>query len=102
MSDEVRISTEELHKLGTKFEISADDLGRELTAFRRRADAGALCDGFGSREAAKPYLELYEQAERALEQLRERLAEVAGGIRETAVSTDTAEEELVKTIRGVR
>src|SRR4051794_31672918 len=35
MSDEVRISTEELHKLGTKFEISADDLGRQLTAFRR-------------------------------------------------------------------
>ncbi|OKI07129.1 hypothetical protein A6A06_36105 [Streptomyces sp. CB02923] len=102
MSDEVRISTEELHGLGAKFEISADDLGRQLTAFRRRSDAEALCDGFGSREAAGPYLELYEQAERALEQLRERLTEVADGIRETAVSTDAAEEELVKTIRGVQ
>ncbi|MEV5599077.1 hypothetical protein [Streptomyces sp. NPDC052496] len=102
MSDEVRISTEELHKLGTKFEISADDLGRQLTAFRRRSDAEALCNGFGSRAAARPYLEVYEQAERALEQLRERLAEVAGGLRETAASTDAAEEELVKTIRGVQ
>ncbi|WP_030023045.1 hypothetical protein [Streptomyces monomycini] len=102
MSDEVRISTEELHQLGTKFEISADDLGRQLTVFRRRSDAAALCDGFGSHEAAGPYLELYEQAERALEQLRERLTEVAGGLRETAVSTDTAEEERVKAIRGVQ
>ncbi|WP_042830026.1 hypothetical protein [Streptomyces rimosus] len=102
MSDEVRISTEELHKLGTQFEISADDLGRQLTAFRRRTDAEALSDGFGSRAAAGPYLELYEQAERALEQLRERLAEVAGGIRETAVATDAAEAELVEAIREVR
>ncbi|MEF3118265.1 hypothetical protein [Streptomyces chrestomyceticus] len=102
MSDEVRISIGELHKLGTEFEISADDLGRQLTAFRRRSDAAALCEGFGSREAAGPYLELYEQAERALEQLRERLTEVAGGLKETAVSTDTAEEELVKAIRGVQ
>lgn len=102
MSDEVRISTEELHKLGTAFEISADDLGRQLTSFRRRSDAEALCDGFGSRAAAGPYLELYEQAERALGQLRERLAEVAGGLKETAASTDAAEDELVKTIRGVQ
>jgi len=42
MSDEVRLSTEELHKLGATFEIRAEELSRQLAAFRRRADAEAL------------------------------------------------------------
>ncbi|MFJ6747643.1 MULTISPECIES: hypothetical protein [unclassified Streptomyces] len=102
MSDEVRISTEELHKLGASFEISAEDLGRQLAAFRRRADAEALRDGFGSQEAARPYQELYEQAERALGQLQQRLTEVGAGIKETVANTRAAEEELVEMMRSVK
>ncbi|MFE5741773.1 hypothetical protein [Streptomyces celluloflavus] len=102
MSDEVRISTDALHKLGATFEIYADDLGRQLTAFRRRADAEALRDGFGSHEAARPFRELYEAAERALGHLQERLAEVGGGIQETAANTRATEEELAETMRSVR
>ncbi|MFH8570662.1 hypothetical protein [Streptomyces sp. NPDC017993] len=102
MSDEVRIGTEELHKLGTTFEISADDLGRQLTAFRRRADAEALREGLGSHEAARLYREVYEQAERALTQLQQRLAEVGGGIKETVANTQAAEDELVEMIRSVK
>ncbi|UNO39640.1 hypothetical protein [Streptomyces sp. MST-110588] len=102
MSEEVRISTGELHRLGTAFEMHADDLGRQLTAFRRRTDAEALCDGFGSREAAGPFLEMYEQAERALVQLQQRLAEVGGGIKENAAGTEAAEEEIAEMIRSVQ
>lgn len=102
MSDEVRIGTEELRKLGSTFEKYADDLARQLAVFRRKADAEALHDGFGGQEAARPYLELYEEAERALGQLQQRLAEVGGGIKETAASTQAAEEELVDMIRSVQ
>ncbi|MEU3709374.1 hypothetical protein [Streptomyces catenulae] len=101
MSDEVRTDTEQLHKLGTVFEKHADDLARQLTAFRRRADAAALRDGFGDAEAARSHVELYEQAERALGQLRERLAEVGGGIRQTAVSTQAVEDGVDAMIRSV-
>ncbi|MFD9815963.1 hypothetical protein [Streptomyces sp. NPDC059080] len=100
MSDEVRTDTEQLHKLGTVFEKHADDLARQLTAFRRRADATALRDGFGDEEASRSHRELYEQAERALGQLQERLAEVGGGIRRTAVSTQAAEDEADAMIRS--
>ncbi|MEV0374042.1 hypothetical protein AB0I10_30265 [Streptomyces sp. NPDC050636] len=103
MSDEVRISTEELHKLGTTFEISAEDLGRQLSAFRRRADAEALRDGFGSDEAAaRHFRELYEQAERALGQLQQRLADVGTGIKETVANTQAAEDELAEMMRSVK
>ncbi|WP_411143757.1 hypothetical protein [Streptomyces sp. x-80] len=102
MSDEVRISTEALHELGATFEIYADELGRQLTAFRRKADAEALRDGFGSQEAARPFRERYEAAERALGHLQERLAEVGGGIQETVANTRAAEEELAETMRRVR
>lgn len=102
MSDEVRISTEELHKLGTTFEISAEDLGRQLSAFRRRADAEALRDGFGGDEAARHFRELYEQAERALGQLQQRLAEVGTGIKETVANTQAAEDELAELMRSVK
>ncbi|MGX7757046.1 hypothetical protein ACWQ06_00070 [Streptomyces angustmyceticus] len=102
MSDEVRLSTEELHKLGATFEIRAEELSRQLAAFRRRADAAALRDGFGSDEAARPYRELYEQAEQALVQLQQRLAEVGGGIRETVARAEAAEEELSEMMRSVR
>ncbi|QHC25152.1 hypothetical protein [Streptomyces sp. GS7] len=101
MSDEVRLSTETLHKLGTSFEIQAEELSRQLGAFRRRADAGALRDGFGSEEAARPHLELFEEAERALVQLQERLAEVGGSIKETAANTQAAEDELVEMMRSL-
>ncbi|MFJ6790068.1 hypothetical protein ACWDBF_32600 [Streptomyces angustmyceticus] len=102
MSDEVRLSTEELHKLGATFEIRAEELSRQLAAFRRRADAAALRDGFGSDEAARPYRELYEQAEQALVQLQQRLAEVGGGIKETVARAEAAEEELSEMMRSVR
>ncbi|MFG2142492.1 hypothetical protein [Streptomyces sp. NPDC048650] len=102
MSDEVRLSSEELHKLGATFEARAEELGRQLAAFRRRADAEALRDGFGSREEAREHLERYEQAEHALVLLRERLAEVGGGIRETAANAQAAEEELVEMMRSVK
>ncbi|MGW7577824.1 hypothetical protein [Streptomyces sp. NPDC054765] len=102
MSDEVRLSTEELYKLGATFEIRAEELSRQLAAFRRRADAEALRDGFGSDDAARPYRELYEQAEHALVQLQQRLAEVGGRIKETVANTQAAEEELVETIRSVQ
>ncbi|MFE1176053.1 hypothetical protein [Streptomyces sp. NPDC058773] len=102
MSDEVRLSTEELHKLGAAFEIRAEELSRQLAAFRRRADAEALRDGFGSDEAARPFRELYEQAEHALVQLQRRLAEVGGGIKETVANTQTAEDELVEMMRSVK
>jgi uncharacterized protein YukE len=102
MSDEVRLSTEELHKLGASFGIRAEELSRQLAAFRRRADAEALRDGFGSdEEAARPFRELYEQAEHALVQLQERLAEVSSGIQETVANTEAAEDELVDTLRSV-
>lgn len=102
MSDEVRLSTEELHKLGATFEIRAEELSRQLAAFRRRADAEALRDGFGSDEAARPFRELYEQAEHALVQLQERLAEVGSGIKETVANAQAAEEELVEMMRSVK
>ncbi|MGP8298745.1 hypothetical protein ACTPOK_12670 [Streptomyces inhibens] len=102
MSDEVRLSTEELHKLGATFEIRAEELSRQLAAFRRRADAEALRDGFGSHEAARPYRELYEQAEHALVQLQQRLAEVGGGIKETVANTQAAEDEMVEMMRSVK
>ncbi|MFE1768702.1 hypothetical protein ACFW81_31385 [Streptomyces angustmyceticus] len=102
MSDEVRLSTEELHTLGATFEIRAEELSRQLAAFRRRADAAALRDGFGSDEAARPYRELYEQAEQALVQLQQRLAEVGGGIKETVARAEAAEEELSEMMRSVR
>ncbi|UJB44297.1 hypothetical protein HRD51_28945 [Streptomyces sp. A1-5] len=102
MSDEVRLSTEELHKLGTTFEIRAEELSRHLSAFRRRTDADALRDGFGSDEAARPFRELFEEAERALAQLQQRLAEVGGGIKETAANTQAAEDELVEMMRSVK
>ncbi|MBL1092765.1 hypothetical protein ACWCXK_30445 [Streptomyces sp. NPDC001739] len=101
MSDEVRLSTEELHALGASFGIRAEELSRQLAAFRRRADAEALRDGFGSDEAARPFRELYEQAEHALVQLQERLAEVSSGIKETVANTEAAEDELVDTLRSV-
>ncbi|UQA92754.1 WXG100 family type VII secretion target [Streptomyces halobius] len=102
MSDEVRISTEELHRLGASFEISAEDLDRQLSAFRRRADAEALRDGFGSDEAARHFRELYEQAERALSRLQRRLAEVGCGIKETAANTQAADDELAEMMRSVQ
>lgn len=102
MSEEVRLSTEELHTLGATFETRAEELSRQLAAFRRRADAEALRDGFGSDEAARPYCELYEQAEQALVQLQQRLAEVGGGIKETVANAQTAEEELTEMIRSVQ
>ncbi|MET9295855.1 hypothetical protein [Streptomyces sp. NPDC003077] len=102
MSDEVRMHIEELRGLGASFETSADDLGRRLTAFRRWTDAEALSAAFGSAEAARPYRELYEEAERALVLLRERLAEVGDGIKETAARTQAADDELAETIRRVR
>ncbi|MFI9051354.1 hypothetical protein [Streptomyces sp. NPDC053427] len=103
MSDEVRLSSEELHKLGATFEIRAEELGRQLAAFRRRADAEALRDGFGhSSEEARPHLERYEQAEHALVLLQERLAQVGGGIKETAANAQAAEEELVEMMRSVK
>ncbi|WP_399085005.1 WXG100 family type VII secretion target [Streptomyces sp. BBFR2] len=101
MSDEVRTDTEQLHKLGAVFEKHADDLARQLTAFRRRADATALHDGFGGEEAARSHVELYEQAERALGQLRQRLAEVGGDIRRTADATQAVDDELATMIRSV-
>ncbi|KIZ13807.1 WXG100 family type VII secretion target [Streptomyces natalensis] len=101
MSDEVRLSTEELHQLGASFEIRAEELSRQLAAFRRRADAEALRDGFGSDEAARPYRELYEEAEQALTQLQKRLAEVGSGIKETVANVHAAEEELVDALRSV-
>ncbi|MCZ1007194.1 hypothetical protein [Streptomyces lydicus] len=102
MSDEVRLSTEELQRLGATFEIRAEELSRQLAAFRRRADAEALRDGFGSDEAARPHRELYEQAEQALVQLQQRLAEVGRGIKETAANTEAAEEELAEMMRSVQ
>ncbi|MGX1761132.1 hypothetical protein ACWIG5_30140 [Streptomyces lydicus] len=102
MSDEVRLSTEELQRLGATFEIRAEELSRQLAAFRRRADAEALRDGFGSDEAARPHRELYEQAEQALVQLQQRLAEVGRGIKETAANAQAAEEELVEMMRSVQ
>ncbi|MEU9116594.1 hypothetical protein AB0D04_33820 [Streptomyces sp. NPDC048483] len=102
MSDEVRLSSEELHKLGATFETRAEELSRQLAAFRRRADAEALHDGFRSREEARMHLERYEQAEEALLLLQERLAEVGGGIKETAANAQAAEEELVEMMRSVK
>ncbi|MEU6329164.1 hypothetical protein ABZ851_18110 [Streptomyces sp. NPDC047049] len=102
MSDEVRLSTEELHRLGATFEIRAEELSRQLAAFRRRADAEALRDGFGSDEAARSHRELYEQAEQALAQLQQRLAEVGRGIKETAGNAQAAEEELAEMMRSVQ
>lgn len=102
MSDEVRLSTEELHKLGATFEIRAEELSRQLAAFRRRADAEALRDGFGDDETARPYRELYEQAEQALVQLQQRLAEVGGGIKETVANAQAAEDELAEMMRSVK
>ncbi|MEW9517197.1 hypothetical protein [Streptomyces tubercidicus] len=102
MSDEVRLSTAELHRLGAVFEIRAEELSRQLAAFRRRADAEALRDGFGSEEEARPFRELYEQAEQALVQLQQRLAEVGGGLKETVTRTRAAEEKLVEMMRSVK
>ncbi|MYT29020.1 MULTISPECIES: hypothetical protein [unclassified Streptomyces] len=102
MSDEVRLSTEALHKLGTTFEIRAEELSRQLGAFRRRADADALRDGFGSDEASRSHRELFEEAERALAQLQQRLAEVGGGIKETVANAQAAEDELVEMMRSAR
>ncbi|MGG7571139.1 WXG100 family type VII secretion target [Streptomyces sirii] len=102
MSDEVRLSTEELRTLGATFEIRAEELSRQLAAFRRRADAEALRDGFGGDEAARPYRELYEQAEHALVQLQQRLAEVGGGLKETVANTQATEDELVEMMRSVK
>ncbi|MEV6566251.1 hypothetical protein [Streptomyces kronopolitis] len=101
MSDEVRLSTEELHALGAAFEVRAEELSRQLAAFRRRADAEALREGFGGDEAARPHRELYEQAEHALVQLQQRLREVGGGIKETVAHWQAAEEELDEMIRSV-
>ncbi|MEW1660918.1 hypothetical protein [Streptomyces sp. NPDC093707] len=102
MSDEVRLSTEALHKLGTTFEARAEELSRQLGAFRRRADAEALRDGFGGDEAARPYRDLFEEAERALRQLQVRLAQVGGGIKETVANTQAAEDELAEMMRSVK
>ncbi|KPC62398.1 hypothetical protein [Streptomyces chattanoogensis] len=102
MADEVRLSTEELHSLAATLEIRAEELSRQLAAFRRRADAEALRDGFGSDEEARPFREMYEQAEHALVQLQQRLAEVGGGIRETVANAQAAEEELVEMMRSVK
>ncbi|MER7990749.1 hypothetical protein ABTY53_34980 [Streptomyces noursei] len=102
MSDEVRLSTEALHKLGTTFENRAEELSRQLSAFRRRADAEALRDGFGSDEEARPYRELFEEAERALAQLQQRLAAVGGGIKETVANAQAAEDELVEIMRSTK
>ncbi|MEU5212030.1 hypothetical protein [Streptomyces sp. NPDC020742] len=106
MSDEVRLSTEELHTLGATFEMRAEELSRQLAAFRRRADAEALRDGFGgdeaAGEAARPFRELYEQAEHALVQLQQRLAEVGTGIKETVANARATEDELVETMRSVK
>ncbi|GAU70019.1 hypothetical protein SSP35_16_00140 [Streptomyces sp. NBRC 110611] len=102
MSDDVRLSTDELHTLGATFGIHAEELSRQLAAFRRRADAEALRDGFGSEEASRPFRELYEQAERALVQLQQRLADVGGDIRETVANAQAAEDELVEIMRSVK
>ncbi|MDT0458252.1 hypothetical protein RM550_21340 [Streptomyces sp. DSM 41527] len=102
MSDEVRLITEELQRLGATFEIRAEELSRQLAAFRRRADAEALRDGFGGDEAARSHRELYEQAEQALVQLQQRLAEVGRGIKETAANAQAAEEELAEMMRSVQ
>ncbi|MFB7635421.1 hypothetical protein ACFC0M_31335 [Streptomyces sp. NPDC056149] len=102
MSDEVRLSTEALHKLGTTFEIRAEELSRQLDAFRRRADAEALRDGFGSDEEARPHRELFEEAERALAQLQQRLAEVGADIKETAANAQAAEDGLAEMMRSVK
>ncbi|MFF4601144.1 hypothetical protein ACFY12_00075 [Streptomyces sp. NPDC001339] len=102
MSDEVRLSTDELHTLGATFGVRAEELSRQLAAFRRRADAEALRDGFGSEEAARPFRELYEQAEQALVQLQRRLADVGSDIRETVANAQAAEDELVEIMRSVK
>ncbi|MFE7314802.1 hypothetical protein ACFU7T_17225 [Streptomyces sp. NPDC057555] len=73
-----------------------------MDAFRRRSDADALRDGFGSDEEARPHRELFEEAERALAQLRERLAEVGGDIKETVANAQAAEDELVDVMRSVK
>lgn len=104
MSEEVHVDTGELRRLGTAFEHHAYDLGRHLSAFRRRTDAGTLRDGRGSGTAA-PLDELGELAEAAgqmVGSLQERLDEIADGLKSAALNTETVEHDIAATVRSVR
>jgi hypothetical protein len=104
MSEEVHVDTDELRRLGTAFEHHAYDLGRHLSAFRRRTDAGTLRDEFGS-ESAAPLAELGDLADaagRVVGSLQERLEEIADGLKSAALNTEAVEHGITATVRGVR
>lgn len=102
MSEEVHVDTGELRRLGTAFEHHAYDLGRHLSAFRRRTDAGTLRDELGS-EVAVPLGELGELAEEAgrmVGSLQERLDEIADGLKSAALNTEAVEHDITATVRS--
>lgn len=104
MSEEVHVDTAELRRLGTAFEHHAYDLGRHLSAFRRRTDSGTLRDELG-RDAAAPLDglgELADVAGQVVGHLRERLDEIADGLKSAALNTEAAEQDITATVRGAR
>ena len=104
MSEEVHVDTGELRRLGTAFEHHAYDLGRHLSVFRRRTDAGTLRDELGS-ETATPLGQLGELAEaagRLVGSLQERLDEIADGLKSAALNTEVVEHDIAATVRSVR
>ncbi|MFD7918525.1 hypothetical protein ACFV3R_04790 [Streptomyces sp. NPDC059740] len=98
MSDEVRVDTEELRRLGAAFQEHADELGRALTRFRRRADGEALGARLGTGPEAGRQAELFAEAERVLAALQQRLGEVGHGLTETARGQQDTEDELVASL----
>ncbi|MCM2579860.1 type VII secretion target [Streptomyces meridianus] len=104
MSEEVHVDTGELRRLGTAFENHAYDLGRHLSAFRRRTDAGILRDELGTGTAASlaELGDLAEEAGRMVGSLRERLDEIAAGLRTAALTTEASEGETAGVLRSAR
>ncbi|MET8679850.1 hypothetical protein ABZW18_20285 [Streptomyces sp. NPDC004647] len=103
MSDEVHVDADELRKLGTTFELHAYDLGRHLSAFKRRTDAEALLDVLESPEGPDAELrELSEVAGQVIGRLQERLDEIGNGLKAGALNTEVAEQEINELMRGVQ
>lgn len=103
MSDETRVNTDELRRLGDAFETHAYDLGRHLTAFRGRTDAEALREGYGESDpqARSSWAQLSEAMGGVLGQLQNRLDEMGGGMKATARHVVENEDETASMIRGI-
>ncbi|UGY93950.1 hypothetical protein [Streptomyces gobiensis] len=103
MSDELHVNSDELRKLGTSFATHAYDLGRHLSDFRRQTDLTALRDETGvTDEMSRELTELSEVVGRMLGRLQDRLDEIASGMKEGAMNTEAADEDMAELMRGVQ